>query len=73
MFYNDHEPPHFHAIYGERRAIVGIGPVEVLAGSLPPRAASLVHDWARLHTEELLDNWRRAREHMGLVRIAPLE
>jgi uncharacterized protein DUF4160 len=24
MFYNDHEPPHFHVRYGERRAIVAI-------------------------------------------------
>jgi hypothetical protein len=24
MFYNDHEPPHFHVRYGERRASVAI-------------------------------------------------
>jgi hypothetical protein len=28
-FYNDHEPPHFHVRYGERRAIVAIGLVGI--------------------------------------------
>jgi len=73
MFYNDHEPPHFHAIYGEFQAIVGIDPVAVMRGELPSRASNLVREWATQHRDELFANWERAREHAALQRIAPLE
>jgi hypothetical protein len=73
MFYNDHEPPHFHAIYSEYRALVGIDPIHVLQGELPRRAQSLVFEWAALHQRELIDNWQRARRHAPLQRIKPLD
>ena len=73
MFYNDHEPPHFHAIYSEHRALIGIDPVHVLQGALPRRALNLVFEWAAMHQGELLENWRRAREHTSLQHIEPLE
>lgn len=73
MFYNDHEPPHFHAIYGEYRAVVGIDPIQMLQGELPRRAQSLVFEWAALHQRELIDNWERARRHAPLRRIEPLD
>jgi len=44
MFYNDHEPPHFHVRYGERRAIVAIDTLVLLEGSLPSRVLGLVID-----------------------------
>ena len=46
MYYDDHAPPHFHAIYGEFEALIGLDPLEVIDGSLPRRALSLVLDWA---------------------------
>jgi len=73
MFYNDHEPPHFHAIYSGHRAVVGIDPIHVLHGELPRRAQSLVFEWAALHQRELIDNWQRARRHAPLQRIEPLD
>jgi len=73
MFYNDHEPHHFHAIYGEYRALVGIDPIAVLHGELPRRATSLILEWAALHQSELEDNWQRARAHAPLQRIPPLD
>lgn len=73
MFYNDHEPPHFHAIYGEHGALVRIEPVEVIEGELPSRARSLVFEWAAMHQRELMDDWRRAREHAPLLPVAPLD
>jgi len=42
MYYEDHAPPHFHAIYGEFEAVIGIQTDEVLQGSLPRRALKLV-------------------------------
>lgn len=73
MFYNDHEPPHFHVVYSEHRALIGIDPVEILQGKLPRRARGLVFEWAAMHQRELADNWRRAREHSPLRRIDPLD
>ncbi len=67
----DHPIPHFHAEYaGERASITVNG--SALAGQLSPRALRLVQEWARLHEEELLANWQRAREHQQLVAIEPL-
>lgn len=73
MFYNDHEPPHFHAIYGEFRASIGVDPVEVLEGQLPRRALGLTFEWAAMHQPELRDDWDRARRHQKLQRIPPLD
>lgn len=73
MFYNDHDPPHFHARYGGQRAIVAIDTLAVLEGRLSPRVLGLVTEWAALHREELRENWRLARQQVPLRTIAPLE
>ncbi len=73
MYFNDHAPPHFHAIYGEHEAAVAIETLEILEGSLPRRATALVLEWSALHRDELRFNWRRARDGFPLDRIAPLE
>jgi len=73
MFYEDHHPPHFHAIYGDREAVLVVGSLEVLNGALPIRASRLVKEWARRHRDELLANWERARSHLPLEKIAPLD
>jgi hypothetical protein len=73
MFYNDHEPPHFHAHYGGQRAIVGIESLVLLEGKLPPRVLGLVIEWAALHRDELLENWERARQQFPLNTVEPLE
>jgi hypothetical protein len=46
MFWNDHAPPHFHALYGEDEAIVSIETLAVLRGGLPRLALALVVEWA---------------------------
>ena len=73
MFYNDHVPPHFHARYGEQRAIIGIDSLTLLGGRLSPRVLGLVMEWAALHQEELRENWRLARQQAPMTAIAPLE
>jgi hypothetical protein len=72
MFYNEHGPAHFHAVYGEHEATVEIES-GLVRGHLPPRALTLVREWAQLYQEELLTNWQRARSRQPLQRIAPLE
>jgi len=70
MFYNDHSPPHFHARYGQAKAIVRISDGELIAGELPPTAVRMVREWTLTRRGELDENWRRARAQQPLERIA---
>ena len=56
MYYDDHLPPHFHAIYAEHEALVRIETLETLQGSLPARAHALVLEWAALHRLDLIED-----------------
>jgi hypothetical protein len=47
MFYSDHEPAHFHAIYGEYQVLIEIETLSVFRGELPRRAIALVLDGLR--------------------------
>jgi hypothetical protein len=73
MYLGDHGPPHFHVIYNEYKAVVGIEDLSVLFGDLPPKATGLVMEWARAHRTELLENWTLGGQKQPLRRIAPLE
>lgn len=72
MYFNDHNPPHFHVRYEQYRAIVGIDPLEVREGQLPPRVLALVMEWAVQHQDELRKNWTSLAEGGIFKRIAPL-
>ena len=72
MFFGDHAPPHFHAIYGDFQATVHIDRLAVIEGELPRRALELVLDWAELHRGELLENWRLCRDKQPPRGIDPL-
>lgn len=73
MYFDDHPPPHFHAIYGSAEAQVAIDPIFILEGDLPRRAVSMVIEWAALHQRELMENWQRLRENQAAQKIPPLE
>jgi hypothetical protein len=72
MYFRDHNPPHFHAAYGEDSAKIEIATGEVFEGDLPRRARRLVREWANLHRIELERNWELARSHRTLGTIDPL-
>lgn len=73
MFYNDHNPPHFHVIYQDDEALIDIRTLDILEGKLPKRALQLVVEWAIEHREELSRNWERAVNHDILDKIEPLD
>jgi len=73
MYYREHLPPHFHAIYGPHDVEITIRSRRVLKGSLPNRALTLVRKWARLHEAELSEAWGRAQHREALSQIAPLD
>lgn len=72
MYFDEHLPPHFHALYNGEEAQIGIDPILVLNGQLPARAVSLVIEWAALHQRELLDDWNLARQDQKPRKIQPL-
>jgi Domain of unknown function (DUF4160) len=57
MFFDDHNPPHFHAEYGGDLALIDIRTLAVFSGRLPPRVTGLVIEWATRHQQELLADW----------------
>jgi hypothetical protein len=73
MFFNDHEPPHFHASYGEFEALIEVNTLAIYRGELPRRAMDLVLEWAALHREELRQDWQLAKAGHVPKPIAPLE
>jgi hypothetical protein len=73
MYFNDHYPAHFHAQYGEFSAKINIENVGLLDGYLPPKALSLVVEWAMLHQKELMANWDKMLKKEPFNTIAPLE
>lgn len=64
--------PHFHAIYGNHEALVDILTSEIIRGSLPLGAHSLVTQWLNLHRDELLTDWELAQALKPLHKIEPL-
>jgi hypothetical protein len=72
MFYRDHNPPHFHAVYADFEGIIDIQKNEIIGGELPPRVLGIVIEWSAIHKAELMDNWERARQQESLKEIAPL-
>lgn len=73
MYYNDHNPPHFHAVYAENEAEIAIKNFEVLEGYLPPRSLGMVIEWAELHQKELLENWDLLHDSKVPEKIKPLK
>ena len=73
MFYDEHNPPHFHARYGDFKVSIDIQTLSVLEGNFPPRALGLVIEWASLHRNELIDNWNMARQQQVPKKVEPLK
>lgn len=72
MYFGDHPPPHFHALYAEHKARCSIATGEIIDGELPSRAARLVREWASLHPAELEENWDRCERREPLNPVEPL-
>ena len=68
MYFDEHNPPHFHVVYNEHRASMDIRTLNVTTGSLPARVRGLVEEWAELHRDELLEMWESKEFH----RVEPL-
>ena len=55
MYFGDHFPPHFHAIYREYVGVFDINTLKMIEGDLLRRARELVVEWASKYQRELLE------------------
>ena len=72
MYFDDHNPPHFHVKYNDYRALISINELQMINGELPPRVLGLVMEWAILHKNELIENWKLLKESGNWFKIEPL-
>ena len=73
MFFDDHNPPHFHAEYSGRKAVFDLRG-NILQGDLKSKVAvRLVRDWIDLHSKELEFDWKLAKQGKPLKKIEPLQ
>lgn len=72
MFWNDHAPPHFHAVYAEHEALIDIRTLDVIDGQLPRRALVLVLEWAQEHRAALMEDWELCARKQSPKKIPPL-
>jgi len=73
MFFDDHNPPHFHARYGGEKIAIEIESLRVLEGRIPPRALGLVIEWASQHKDELSASWELTKNNQKPKKIEPLK
>ena len=72
MNWNDHMPPHFHAVYGGEEVLVSIQDLDVIEGSMPGKQLKMLLGWAAFHQDELYENWSLAEKKQELFPIEPL-
>ena len=73
MFIKEHNPPHFHAFYGDDAATFSIETGQMIQGELPRNQTALVTAWAIMHKEELIQNWNNLSEGSKAKKINPLK
>ena len=73
IFFEDHNPPHFHAEYAGKNAQIEIKSGKIIDGNLPKTAKKLVEEWRKLHVSELLEDWELASQLQMPKKIEPLE
>lgn len=61
MYWNDHNPPHLHALYQGHKAILEIRTGKVIGGTMPLGAQRMLREWTLRHQDELMANWKRGK------------
>ena len=72
MFYQEHEPAHFHAEHSGQQAKFDFDG-KLLAGQLKSsKARQRIRQWTRLHRTRLEANWERMKARQALETVEPL-
>jgi hypothetical protein len=69
FFTREHNPPHFHAVYGEFVGMFDIQTLEMLEGDMPIKAQALIKEWAGMNKTDIMNMW----ETKVLKKLPPLE
>ncbi|CAO3441907.1 DUF4160 domain-containing protein [Azospirillum largimobile] len=69
MYYQDHDPPHFHVEYGECEALIRVADLALIEGDVPGRILRRVTEWARPKQADLALNWVKCRSHVAPDRL----
>ncbi len=69
FFTSEHNPPHFHASYGEYYGSFDIQTLKMTEGDLPRKAQALVKEWAELYKSDIMMMW----DTKTLKKLPPLE
>jgi hypothetical protein len=73
MYFDEHNPPHFHVKYNEERAMISIKELRLLEVNLSRRTLALVLEWANEHRQELMADWLSLQSTGDFTKIPPLE
>lgn len=65
----DHNPPHFHAVYGEYNGSFEIETLDMIEGDLPKKAQSMIKEWGLKYRSEIMEMWNTKT----LKKLPPLE
>jgi hypothetical protein len=73
MFFNEHDPPHFHAEYQGGKAVFDFKG-NIIRGTLNSKTATkLVREWVDLRLSALEEDWNLAKAGMEMKKIEPLD
>jgi len=72
IFYDEHNPPHFHAEYAGHKALITLQD-GIVKGVMPKRALKLIFEWMELHYNQLMEDWELSLKGQPLKSIEPLE
>lgn len=73
LYTQDHNPPHFHAIYNDEEILVSIIDLRILQWNMKPKALWLIMERARLNQDKLMEDRNLMTEEQELKQIPPLE
>lgn len=71
MIFDDHNPPHFHAVYQDFEGSFDLDG-NMINGDIPRKQRNLILAWATLHHDELVANWSLAKNRETPYKIEPL-
>mgnify|MGYP000944441317 FL=1 len=73
MYFDEHDPPHFHAEYQGYKSVFDFNG-NVIKGNLNSKTATrLVREWIDLRINDLQEDWDLARSGKEVKKIAPLD
>jgi hypothetical protein len=74
IYADDHNPPHFHARYGDYRSMIDIVTGDIFEGEMPKKSLRLLQAWCEIHRDELMRNWQEGqKENPNFFKIEPLK